>query len=283
MPVMDGYAATRELRKDERYKTLPILAMTANATHEDQKRCEEAGMDDHIAKPIVPRILFETLLKWVEHKERDVPDAPTDETAGLDSIELPDLAGIDTEAGLARVGGNIRSYMKLLNKFAENQADVISEIRSSFDGNDTELSVRLAHTLKGVGGAIGATALQEAAAKLEAKLKENPKNLPKKIMIAAEQELDRILGLLCDLTSADDGGTVDASGGLPADLPEQLRALLDKLDEYDTEAEDLVDEIIEQVKGTEAHDALLSLRKRVGQYDFEGAAEELKPIIEKYS
>jgi CheY-like chemotaxis protein len=281
MPVMDGFTATRELRKDERYKELPILAMTANATHEDRQRCEEAGMDDHIAKPIIPKVLFETLLKWVEHKERDVPDAPTDDAT--DSLELPDLAGVDTEAGLARVGGNIRSYLKLLNKFADNQADAIKQIRAALSDGDSELSVRLAHTLKGVGGAIGATALQEAAGKLEATLKKDPKGVPEKLMAVARQELDRILNLLSDLTSADGGTKLDASGELPADLPEQLSALLDKLDEYDTESEDLVDEILEQVKGTEVHDALLSLRKRVGQYDFEGAVEELKPIIEKYS
>jgi polar amino acid transport system substrate-binding protein len=283
MPVMDGFTATRELRKDERYKALPILAMTANATHEDRQRCEEAGMDDHIAKPIIPKVLFETLLKWVPHMERELPDAPDDDVSDATPAELPDLQGVDTEAGLARVGGNVRSYLKLLNKFAENQSDAISEIRSAVADGDGELSVRLAHTLKGVGGAIGATALQEAAAKLEATLKKDSQALPKKLIAAAEQELDRILGLLTDLASADDGGDADATGSLPADLPEKLRALLDKLDEYDTEAEDLIDEIIGQVKGTEIHDSLLSLRKRVGQYDFEAAAEELKPIIEKYS
>ena len=281
MPVMDGFTATREIRKDERYKSLPILAMTANATHEDKKRCEEAGMDDHIAKPIIPKVLFETLLKWVPHKERELPDAPDDEAADQTAAELPELQGVDTEAGLARVGGNVRSYLKLLNKFAENQSTAINEIRTAVSDDDGELSVRLAHTLKGVGGAIGATALQEAAAKLEVKLKEDSQNLPESLVTAAGQELNRVLGLLSDLTSADDeSGT---PGGLPADLPERLNALLDKLDEYDTEAEDLVDEIIGQVKGTEVHDALLSLRKRVGQYDFEAAAEELKPIIEKYS
>jgi len=283
MPVMDGLTATRELRKDERYETLPILAMTANATHEDRKRCEEAGMDDHIAKPVIPKVLFDTLLKWVPHKERELPDVPDDEATDTSTARLPELQGVDTEAGLARVGGNIRSYLKLLNKFAENQATVISEIRSAITEGDSALSVRLAHTLKGVGGAIGATALQEAAAELEATLKENPKDLPRKLVAVAEQELDRILTLLTELSTADDARDEKVPGDLPDDLPERLSALLDKLDEYDTESEQLVDEIIDQVKGTEIHDVLLSLRKRIGQYDFEAAAEELKPIIEKYS
>ena len=282
MPVMDGFTATRELRKDERYKKMPILAMTANATHEDRKRCEEAGMDDHIAKPIIPKVLFETLLMWVEHKERDVPDAPTDDDEDAVSLELPDLAGVDTTAGLARVGGNIRSYLKLLNKFAENQADTISEIRSAFDDSNNELSVRLAHTLKGVGGAIGATTLQEAAAKLETTLKKDPKNLPNKLVAAAEQELDRILGLLSDLTAASTSDSATA-GTLPDDMPEKLQGLLAKLEDYDTESEELLDELIASTKGTEVYESLMSVRKRVGQYDFEAAAEELKPIIDEHS
>jgi CheY-like chemotaxis protein len=282
MPVMDGFTATRELRQDERYKTLPILAMTANATHEDRQRCEEAGMNDHIAKPIIPKVLFETLLKWVEHKERDVPDAPTDDASDLDSLELPVLSGVDTKTGLARVGGNIRSYLKLLNKFADNQANAISEIRSAFDDSDNELSVRLAHTLKGVGGAIGATALQEAAAKLEATLKKNPKDLPKKLVAAAEAELDRILGLLGDLTAASPSES-GAAGAIPDDMPEKLQALLSKLEDYDTEAEELLDELIAQTKGTGVFDSLMSVRKQVGQYDFETAADELKPIIDEHS
>jgi HPt (histidine-containing phosphotransfer) domain-containing protein len=257
--------------------------MTANATHEDQIRCAEAGMDGHIAKPITPRFLFEALLKWVPHKERDLPDVPGGEAINATAAELPDLQGIDTEAGVARVGGNIQSYLKLLNKFSENQSNAIGDIRSAITDGDSELSVRLAHTLKGTGGTIGATALQEAAAKLEARLKEDTKDLPTKLMAAAEQELDRILGQISDLTSTGDEGDADAQNGLPADLPERMRALLDRLDEYDSEAEDLVNEIIDQVKGTEIHDALLSLRKRVGQYDFEAAAEDLKLIISEYS
>jgi CheY-like chemotaxis protein len=282
MPVMDGFTATRELRKDKRYKDLPILAMTANATHEDRQRCEEAGMDDHIAKPVIPKVLFETLLKWVEHKERDVPDAPTDDAGETDSLELPDLAGVDTKAGLARVGGNIRSYVKLLNKFAENQANSISDIRSAFADSDNELSVRLAHTLKGVGGAIGADALQETAAKLEASLKKKPGDLPDALLSAAEQELGRILGLLNDLTTASEPDS-DAAGAIPDDIADRLKALLAKLEDYDTESEELLDELIAQVKGTDVYESLMSVRKRVGQYDFETAADELKPIIDAHS
>jgi PAS domain S-box-containing protein len=282
MPVMDGFTATAEIRKNDRFASLPVLAMTANATLEDQERCKAAGMNDHIAKPIIPRVLFEALLKWVEHKERELPDAPVDGATDTITSKMPELEGVDTKAGLERVGGNVRSYLKLLHKFAENQSDAIAEIQSAVNDGDSELSVRLAHTLKGVGGAIGADALQAAAAKLEESLKEDPQNLPDQLLTAAAQELHRILAMLGELASEGDESESGTRGELPADLPARLQSVMEKLEDYDTEAEDLLFEIIDQVKGTELHGDLLALKKLVGQYDFEAAAKQLRPISQKY-
>jgi len=284
MPVMDGLTATRELRKDEKYKAMPILAMTANATHEDQQRCKEAGMDDHIAKPIVPKILFETLLKWVEHKERDVPDAPTDEFSGEDSIELPDLAGIDTEAGLARVGGNVSSYLKLLEKFVDNQAGAIQELEAAIAEGDAETAVRLAHTVKGVGGAIGASTLQQAAAKLESALAESPTENHEVLLRETEHELKKVLATIESISVAKEESSRDAtSGEIPDDLLPQLVGLLEKLDEYDSAAEDLLLDILDQIVGTALHESLRGLKKHMDQYDLEAAADQLKPLIEDLS
>jgi signal transduction histidine kinase/HAMP domain-containing protein/ActR/RegA family two-component response regulator len=65
MPVMDGLDATRALRKHPRGATVPILAMTANAFEDERRRCFDAGMDDHVAKPVVAEQLFSTLYKWL--------------------------------------------------------------------------------------------------------------------------------------------------------------------------------------------------------------------------
>jgi two-component system sensor histidine kinase/response regulator len=66
MPVMSGVESTRAIRADSLNRDTPILAMTANAFDEDRQACLEAGMNDHIAKPVDPDKLYETLLEWLE-------------------------------------------------------------------------------------------------------------------------------------------------------------------------------------------------------------------------
>jgi polar amino acid transport system substrate-binding protein len=284
MPVKDGLTATAEIREDKRFKDLPILAMTANATAEDRARCEAAGMNDHVAKPIVPRVLFETLLEWIPHGERELPELEAAEMSGDGAGEaLPEIPGVDALEGVQRVGGNIASYRKLLQKFADNQATALDEIRSAFAGKDDELSVRLAHTLKGVSGSIGANAVHQAAAKLEAALKEAPAELPEDLLAETEKELMAVLEPITAMMSAATDGDGGAPGELPADLADQLQQLRNLLDEYDTESGEKLEHILTQVRGTEVHDDLAALKTQLDQYDFEAAAEKLTPIIEQHT
>jgi len=282
MPVMDGLTATRKIREDKRYKDLPILAMTANATVEDRERCLAAGMNDHIAKPIRPQELFETLLKWVEHKERELPDPLDSEDSADQTVdELPELPGIDTVAGLARTSGNVRSYRRLLEKFVDNQAGAIQELEAAIAEGDAETSVRLAHTVKGVGGAIGASTLQQAAAKLESALVESPTENHEVLLRETEHELKKVLATIESISVAKEESSRDAtSGEIPDDLLPQLEGLLEKLDEYDSAAEDLLLDILDRIVGTALHESLRDLKKHMDQYDFEAAANQLKPLIE---
>jgi len=66
MPIMDGYLTTQRLKEVEALKSLPVIAMTANAREEDKQRCLEAGMVDYICKPILPATLYSTLYKWIK-------------------------------------------------------------------------------------------------------------------------------------------------------------------------------------------------------------------------
>jgi len=183
MPVMDGLTATREIRKDERFKDLPILAMTANVMDTDIQKCREAGMWDHIGKPIDPDELFAKLLKWVKPRQseeiQETAAAPVKETEAkkekptpVKQDDLPDIPGLDTGLGLKRVMGKQAFYLDMLKKYIDNQGDAPAQIRQSLDADDYATAERQAHTAKGVSGNIGATELQGMAAVLEKAIRE---------------------------------------------------------------------------------------------------------------
>ena len=65
MPVMDGLSATKAIRANPRLRLIPIVAMTANAWDQERQQCFDAGMNDHVAKPVDPDVLAQSLLKWV--------------------------------------------------------------------------------------------------------------------------------------------------------------------------------------------------------------------------
>jgi signal transduction histidine kinase len=280
MPVMDGFTATGKIREQAKYAELPVLAMTANATVEDREKSLASGMNEHIAKPINPQVLFNALLKWISHGERELPegfDAAADATTDQ---EIPAIPGIDTEDGVARLGGNVSSYLKLLNKFADNQADAIERLKEELRADNREEAVRVAHTLKGVSGSIGASDLQEVATQLESSLNDGDGEPIEELCVQAAAELTRVVDLINNLEPAGTASSGGQSGSLPADFEEQLQALLILLEEYDSAAEDKLQVILDQAAGTAASDPLQALKGAVGKYDFETAATDLASIIE---
>ncbi len=162
MPVMDGYAATRALRQQPLLQTLPVIAMTANAMVGDREAALAAGMDDHIAKPIVVDEMYATLARWVKQPR---PVASNGATAGVDRL-LP-TARIDRTSGLANTGGNEALYRRMLGLFRDHEAGFVQRFHAAHAAGDSAAAARAAHDLKGEAGTLGMPALQEAAATLE--------------------------------------------------------------------------------------------------------------------
>jgi two-component system sensor histidine kinase/response regulator len=187
MPVMDGYTATREIRKDERFKELPIIAMTAHAMAGDEEKSFKAGMNDHVAKPIDPDQLFSTLQKWIKPTEKraqvqqsevSVEQSEADKAVPVED-ELPkSLPGFDLADGLKRLQGNKRLYRKLLLSFASDYNAVANEIRQALDAEDFDQAHSLVHNLKGLAGNLAATDLQAASVNLEKHVKGVDKKKP---------------------------------------------------------------------------------------------------------
>ena len=178
MPVMDGITATKLVRRLTDFEKLPIVAMTANAMIQDRENCIEAGMNDHVAKPIEPNELFAVLLKWIPHiaLPENIPPGKTPGGTTGRGNSLPNIPELDTSLGLRRVLGKENVYLSLLRKFASGHKNDFVALEEALARNDRSTAERLVHTLKGVAGNIGATTLQESAALLEASLRRGEPN-----------------------------------------------------------------------------------------------------------
>ncbi len=194
MPVMDGIQATRAIRADGRFDHLPILAMTANVMQGDREKTHAAGMDDHIGKPIVIDELSHILGKWINTvKSKKVVDAAGSVEPVRDATaDILDLPGIDVQNGLNRLRGNVATYKKILEMFADNHADAVENIRDALEKNDNTRAVRIAHTLKGTSGSIGALGLFWQAEAVEEALKGGSLDLDGSQMDALEMELENM-------------------------------------------------------------------------------------------
>ncbi len=169
MPGMDGFEATRLLRRREALRQLPVVAMTAHAMAGDRQLCLDAGMDDYIAKPVEPERLFLLLSRWLR-RDKMAGAAPV---TGADEVPaLPDLPGVDIAWGLQRIGGNKLLYSKLLADFLHDHGDTGRDIIQLIEQGDRVALHRLLHTLQGVAGNIGARELQQQARQLEQQLKQ---------------------------------------------------------------------------------------------------------------
>ena len=162
MPVLDGYAATRAMRQRPELQDVPVIAMTANAMVGDREAVLAAGMNDHIAKPIVVDEMFATLAKWVK-PGGSVPGGGESLRVGV----MPRIGGIDKHCGLANAGGNEVLYSRILDLFREREADFVQRFHAARAAGDVGAAVRAAHDLKGEAGTLGMNGLLQAATALE--------------------------------------------------------------------------------------------------------------------
>jgi PAS domain S-box-containing protein len=180
MPVLDGLAATREIRHLPGYDKTPMVAMTANAFSEDRQNCLAAGMNDHIGKPVDPALLYSKLLKWLPRKPPAAPQTVPETVSAPAAHGAPwptptpafsEIPGLDYALGLKQMSGNAAVFEKLLRQFTAGAEKDIAALRQALDQSDTEKMRRLAHALKGSASTLGAMPLHALANELEHSLR----------------------------------------------------------------------------------------------------------------
>jgi PAS domain S-box-containing protein len=246
MPEMDGYQATAKLRSDPRFKTFPIIAMTAHATIEERQRCLAAGMNDHISKPIDPEMLFETVGRYFKSVAPAGVQKSPEAGPSQKGDDLPTIPGLDAKDGLTRVAGNRKLYLKLLKQFVEQQGPSVGQITAALAGGDTALAERLAHTLKGVSGNIGAKPVQSAAGALEKLIRDQAKadDVNSAIQETAGVLRPLVKQLETALSSLKPESTTPPAPSAPVDPARSREAaaqLMKLLAEFDPAASDLIE------------------------------------------
>jgi len=198
MPEMGGHAATRRIRMDERFENLPIVAMTAHATHEEREACTKSGMQDHITKPINPAHFYQTLTRWLT-------PAPTGAESGIptarDEQEAPIfIPGFDTADTLERLSGDVGLYHRVLGMLVPGLGAAVEQFTEAAASADHAGMKSVVHNIRGMAANVGATELAGFAAELEEMLaqhRESQEHLAR-FRVLAEQTLQLVQAALAE-------------------------------------------------------------------------------------
>ena len=285
MPEMDGLTATRNIRQDERFRSLPILAMTAHAMKGEREKSLSAGMNDHITKPIDPHILYNALIKYIKGDDTAKSAAQfAEQNATADGDAPFHIEGVDVINGLKRVAGKQELYFKLLKTFVDNYTGVTAKAQKMVVEKNVPELAALLHTIAGVAGNIGITELYELAHPISSELKTvsqeatptlNSTHLQK--TIAVFTKLEKQLPIIEKFILANvkiAAATVTVSEG---ELTERLTALAKAIEDNDMQAGELCEEMIAKFTlSEEMKSKLTDIQKALNEFEFDAALEILK-------
>ncbi len=195
MPDMDGLEATRLIRSEARFRDLPIIALTANVLGEDRDSCLAAGMNDFVPKPVSMARLAEVLCRWIAPRQGDLqpPQPAAVRAAPPPGPDFEGLTGIEIARGLAVFGNDASALREAILRFPAHFVDTAPQIRRALDLGDRVTAGRLAHSLKGAAGQIGATALASAARAVESAMDRAEDSLVRSLAADLEEALHALV------------------------------------------------------------------------------------------
>lgn len=277
MPVMDGYTATEKIRQNPGFEKLPVIAMTAHAMVGDRQKSLDAGMNDYISKPLNVDRMFMTMARWI------VPVEPAPKSAVNPpdkNVEpgIPNIPGIDIEAGLKVTQNNVKLYRKLLLKFLDKQADFAETFKNAWESNDLQAARLAAHTLKGVAGNLGMIDIRTCASTLEKAVKEAAENVDTLL----DDVSAKLKPVLTGLQTFQEGSFVEKANA--DDIVEfyRINPLLAELGNYlgenDTKSIAVAKKLIPFFRDTKHDGSFEQIMQAIMDYDFEQAEKNLQEL-----
>jgi len=287
MPIMDGYQATREIRKMPQFANLPIIAMTANALTEDKEKAITAGMNAHIAKPININKFFNCLANWLSPNE-SVNQLNKIRNEQLNrrnqAVDFSMLTHFDIEAGLERCMNKAAFYKKMLLSFFNKNQTFFDNF--AFDGTkEDEIAIRAIHSLKGSSGNLGADTLYQELSIYEDLMNESHEGCPEQLTKVKHVFNTVMSQLKAFAVSHQDTPNDEASKPLSSDLNTNLRPDLQKLTEYlqtsNIKAIEQIENILQQNFNHIYLSDLNKIKEKVEELDYDQAETMVSQLVAK--
>lgn len=295
MPVMDGLQASEAIRAIPALTDLPVVAVTAHAMQGDRERCMQVGMNDYVAKPITPELLFSVLTRWTRLdqvktvcREKEIACQLPEGTA-----EIPEsFPGVHVESGVARMAGNLKAYIRMLSDLLQFGNGVLDRLPGMFETDMQNAAVKEVHTLKGTAANLSAHRLQNVSLKLELFLKEIYAKSERQeladhetVAIQFKEHLEQIkesltvlsqavleLEKLCGVT-AQSGATKPLTAVGREELLVTLEQLKIMVHEFDPMSEEFWREKKENFQGQGVDEEMTRIENHLRNYNFERAAD----------
>lgn len=281
MPIKDGFTASKEIRLNKDFDTLPIIALTADAMSGTREKVLASGMNDYITKPINLNELYSSLLKWIKPHKREFLQTHRSEKSNNEEELFHKLYTFNVKDALNRLSGNVNLFVGILEKFEKSNRNFIKHIKDLSIKNDLDNIARELHKLKGVSSNLGEENIYQLVLKLEYEIEngknilesENFKNLNEELLTVSKE-----ISSLTKLSRFEKTHILDKELFLKL-----LKDLIKKLENYEISSLDIYYDLSYSIKEFGHENENLELSKYLENYNFEKALIICNSLYDKIS